>query len=128
MAPVAARDDAARGQDPECPAHGLKRHSEVFTNIRPLHREIYLRRAFTSGGLKVFHQLKEHRNSGESSPPSKEKCVTLGLTEFVHKLADQVEFQVGIFRQSALQSGQRKPIQRQWRERPGGVYVSSFLG
>jgi hypothetical protein len=54
MSPIQALDDAARGQDPKCPAHGLKRHSKVFTNIRPVHREIYLGRAFTSGGLKVF--------------------------------------------------------------------------
>src|ERR1700733_16192800 len=54
MSPVSALDDAARGQGPECSAHGLKRHSKVFTNIRPLHREIYLDRALTSAGLKVF--------------------------------------------------------------------------
>ena len=92
MTPVPAFDDAARGQAPKCSAHGLKRHSNVFTNVRPVHREIYLGRASTSGGLKLFQQLKEHRHFRKCISPSKEKRVPLCLTEFVDELTDNMEF------------------------------------
>ncbi len=101
MLPVPALDNAARGQAPKCSAHGLQRHSKVFSNVRPFHREIYLGRAFSSGGLKVFQQLKEHRQFGKSLSPSKDKRVTLCLTEFVDELADNIEFQAGVSQKSA---------------------------
>ena len=96
MLPVPALNDAARGQAPKCSAHGLQRHSKVFSNVRPVHREIYLGREFASGGLKVFQQLKEHRQFRKSLSPGKEKRVTLCLTEFVDELADNMEFQAGV--------------------------------
>ena len=92
MTPVPAFDDAARGQAPKCSAHGLKRHSNVFTDVRPAHREIYLGRAFTSCGLNLFQQLKKHRHFRKSAFPSNEKRVTLCLTELVAELADNMEF------------------------------------
>jgi hypothetical protein len=91
MTPISALDDAARGQAPKCSAHGLKRHSNVFTNVRPVHREIYLGRESTSGGLKLLQHLKEHRHFRKSISPSKKKGVTLCLTEFVDELTDNVE-------------------------------------
>jgi hypothetical protein len=66
MPPVSALNDAARGQGPKCPAYGLKRHCDVFTDVGPGHREIYFGCAFTSGDLKLFEQLKEHRHFEKS--------------------------------------------------------------
>jgi hypothetical protein len=98
MPPVPALDDAARGQAPKCPAHGLERHCDVFTDVGPVHREIYLGRAFASGGLKLLEQLKEHRHLGNGLPLRKEKRVTLRLTELLAELADDMKFQAGILR------------------------------
>jgi two-component sensor histidine kinase len=58
MLSVPALDDTARGQTPKRSAHGLKRHSKVFTNIRPVHRQIYLGRAFASCRLKEAQRFK----------------------------------------------------------------------
>ena len=96
MLPVPALNDAARGQAPKCSAQGLQRHSKVFSNVRPFHREIYLGRALAYGGLKVFQQLKEHRHFRKSLSPTKDKRVTLCLTELVDELADNTEFQAGV--------------------------------
>nr|WP_244548896.1 hypothetical protein [Bradyrhizobium canariense] len=101
MSPVAVPDDAARRQAPERSAHGLKRHSKIFTDIRPFHREIYLGRAFASGSPKVFQQLKEHRDPGNGSFPGKEKRMTLCLTQLVNELADDMELKVGVLRKPA---------------------------
>lgn len=98
MPSVAALDDAARGQAPKCPAHGPERHCDVFTDVGSGHREIYLGRTFTSGGLKLFKQLKEHRNFGKGLPLRKEERVTLRLTELLAELADNMKFQAGIRR------------------------------
>jgi len=98
MPSVPALDDAARGQAPKSPAHRLKRHCDVLADVGPAHREVYLGRAFPSGGLKLFEQLKEHRDPGKSLPLRKEKRVTLRLTEFLAELADDMKFQAGIFR------------------------------
>ncbi len=59
MLPVPAFDNAARGQAPQCSAHGLTRHSEIFPIIRPFHREIYLGRTFVSDALKVFQSCAD---------------------------------------------------------------------
>jgi hypothetical protein len=98
MPSIPALDNAARSQASKCSAHGFKRHSKVFADVRPVHREIYLCRVFTSGDLKLFEQLKEHRHLEKGLPARKDKRVTLCLTEFLAELADNMKFQAGIFR------------------------------
>ena len=98
VTPVPALYDAPRGEAVKRPTDGFKRHSHVFADVGPAHREVYLGRAFPSGGLKLFEQLKEHRDPGKSLPLRKEKRVTLRLTEFLAELADDMKFQAGIFR------------------------------
>ena len=97
MPSVPGFDDATRGQAPKSPAHCLERYPDVFADVGPAHREIYLGRAFASRGLKLFEQLKEHRDLGKSLSLRNKKRVTLRLTEFLAELANDMKFQAGIF-------------------------------
>ena len=47
---------------------------------------------FTSSSLKLFKKLKEHCHLRKSSPPHKQKRVTLCLTEFLAEFADNMKF------------------------------------
>ena len=118
MPSVPDPDDSARGQASKCPAYSGKCHSSVLGDVGSVHRQIDFGSFLTSGGLELFDKLQEHRQLGNGSSLAKQERVTLGLTEFLAKLADDMKFQLCVSGKSAPEGRHREAIRGHRGYRP----------
>jgi hypothetical protein len=128
MPPVPNFNNPAHGQASKCPAHGRKRYSDVLADVRAIHRQIDIGRLLAFGDLQLFDKLQEHRELCDRASLAQQKSVPLGLSEFLAELADNVKFQLGVFREAVPQCSHWKPIRSDCCYGPGRVRIPAFSG
>lgn len=128
MPPVPNFNNPAHGQASKCPAHGRKRYSDVFADVRAVHRQVDVGSLLAFGDLQLFDKLQEHRELRDCASLAQQKSVPLGLSQFLAELADNVKFQLGVFREAVPQCSHRKPIRGDGRYGPGRVRIPAFCG
>jgi hypothetical protein len=96
-------NDTPRGQGSKRSANSLKRHSDVPSDVRAIHRQRDFRDLLAFGNVELFDELQKHRELSDGSPLAKQKCVALRLPQLLAQLADDMKIKLGILGKLAAQ-------------------------
>jgi len=96
-------NDTPRGQGSKRSANSLKRHSDVSSDVREIHRQRDFRDLLAFGNVELFDELQKHRELSDGSPLAKQM-----VSPFLNRAID--DMCASRVRSSSVKSCRIRPV------------------